>query len=116
MTDHAAEYAKNVARRIWDDYAAGHPFGVHDEEDGGDARTASEYLDGVLAIRVTTDWLDSCVLYGAQLLIACGGPTAWIDTEACVLRVTWGFHESERNLPREFCHELQDAISELRDY
>ena len=114
MTDQAAEYAKDVARGIWDDYRAGHPFGI--DEDGGAARTASEYLDDVLAIRVTTDWLDPGVLYGAQLLITYGGPTAWIDTEDCVLRVTWGIHESERNLPREFCHELQDVLEELRDY
>ena len=114
MSDQAAEYAKNVARGIWDDHRAGHPFGI--DEDGGAARTASEYLDDVLSIRVTTDWLDPDVLYGAHVLVTCGGPTAWIDTEACVLRVTWGAHESVRNLPREFCRELQYAISELRDY
>ena len=116
MTDHAAEYAKNVARGIWDDYRAGHLFGYYDEEDGGTARTASDYLNEVLDIRVTTDWLDPSALYGAQLLITCGGPTAWIDTEECVLRVTWGTQESVRNLPSEFCHALQDALEELRDY
>ena len=114
MTNSAEVYAQSVARGIWDDYGAGAPFGYMDDDEGM-ARSATDYLaDSALDIRVTTDWCNPERIYGAHVCITFGGPNVWIDTEECTLITQWGGTRSVQNLPREFCVELETAITELR--
>ena len=114
MTNQAEAYAQSVARGIWDDYEAGAMFGYMDD-DADMARSATDYLaDSALDIMVTTDWRNPDTVYGAHVMITCGGPNVWIDTADCTLTAYWGSTRSVQPLPREFCAGLYTVITELR--
>ena len=50
---------------------------------------------------------------GARVLIAFGGPNAWINTLTNQLEVAWWSEPVYRELPREFCEALDESMGEL---
>lgn len=122
----ADEYADSIAEQInaWTD--AGAPFGwinadtcewTGDEPETDDDRvtfedaSAYDYLSDVLDIeyRVTR----SSEYKSAEVVIAFGGPNAWIDTKTHTLRVAWWSEPVERTLPAAFIDGLDSALEEL---
>lgn len=49
----------------------------------------------------------------ARILIAFGGPNAWINTQTRQLEVAWWSEPVYRDLPREFCEALDESLEEL---
>jgi len=132
-TSSAEEYAESISEQIhaWDE--AGAPFGwINDQTDewtGDDPRigledtdpqeyaypwreaSALDYLQDVLDIeyRVTSDRQYK----SAEILIAFGGPNAWIDTKTHDLRVAWWGSPVGRLLPAAFIEGIDEACEEL---
>lgn len=113
LTDNlATEYADTLAQQIREDVEAGTPFGLSYSDDGTEeSRTALDYLEAAL------EWtyvVSSDKNYrSGRILIAYGGPTAWINTNTRQLEVTWGRETVYRELPREFVDELDATLEAL---
>lgn len=49
----------------------------------------------------------------ARILVAFGGPNAWVNTQTRQLEVAWWSEPVYRGLPQEFCEALDDSLEEL---
>ena len=128
-TESATNYANSLAATIRARVDAGAPFGIiHDMEGWADVdgqeyadwrnnpetewceATALDYLSDVLEIHylVSADR----TYRAARVLIAYGGPTAWIDTRTGQIEVSW-WSPAFADLPLEFIDGLNDALAEL---
>lgn len=125
----ATEYAESIANGITERTNNGYPFGVRDansdevfddmeeavsqgvEEDDTVPAGGMDYLSDVLDIQyiVTGDRQ----YRAARILIAFGGPTAWINTLTGQVEAAWWSETVYRDLPREFIDELDNALEEL---
>lgn len=129
MSDNlAADYADNIAADIQARTDAGAPFGwinreteewSGDEPEGWRTDADSEW-DEASALDYMSDVLDIQYLVNgdrtyrsARILVALGGPTAWIDTRTGDLEVTWWSAPEIRHLPSDFISGLDDALEEL---
>lgn len=114
--DNATDYAMSVAKSIWEDTEAGHPFGYDEErlEYGEDAElSAWDYLENALDVNYT---IGSDMEYRwGRVTIAYGGPNAYIDTGSHELIVYWGLSEARENLPSKFINQLDEALAEDYD-
>jgi hypothetical protein len=126
MTSNASDYADRIAREITAAAEAGSPFGwinpdtdehtmdapeTDDDRATFDEASAGDYLSDVLDIQ---HLIGSDRQYrAARILIACGGPTAWIDTRTGQLEVTWWSAPEVRTLPAAFIDGLDDYLSEV---
>lgn len=70
-----------------------------------------DYLSDVLDIEYIVN--ANKTYKGARVLIAFGGPNAWINTLTNQLEVAWWSEPVYRELPREFCEALDDSLGEL---
>lgn len=127
MASNAQEYADSLAEDIQAMTDAGSPFGWKnshtdewygvndaehtDVEDGWEEASAGDYLQDVLDIEyiVTSDRQ----FKAARVLIAFGGPTAWINTQTSRLEVSWWSAPEYRPLPSAFVNGLDDFLSEI---
>ena len=122
----ASDYADRIAREITAAVDAGSPFGwINPDTDEhtmsapetDDDRTtfvearAGDYLADVLDIQYLVG--SDREYRAAGVLIAYGGPTAWIDTRTGQLEVTWWSAPETRNLPAAFIDGLDEYLSEL---
>lgn len=118
----AADYADSIVNDLWPLDRSGDIF-PHECECDDHTREECEqcsicqeelgafgYLSGALDIeyRVSSDG----EYRSAAILIAYGGPNAWVDTGARQLIVSWG-ERVYRDLPRQFCAELDEALEQL---
>lgn len=121
----AQEYAESVGRGIWEDTHNGYPFGLREEvEHEGDpeceseecgctppARDAYDYLtEGVYDIEYRVSY--DLIYRSAELMIAGGGPNAYIDTGERALIVYWGGDRGRWGLPKDFIDALDEAVEE----
>lgn len=125
----AAQYADSLANAIQEMADAGSPFGwinentgewldydpttkpeFHADADEYEEASAGDYLRDVLDIEylVTSDRQYKA----ARLLIAFGGPNAWIDTRTSRLEVAWWSAPEYRDLPSAFIDGLDEYLSE----
>lgn len=115
----ASEYADSIAAEIRENVENGTPFGVVSDDnpvvdrENGDEITAMDYLSDVLDIQYLVS--SDRTYHSARILIAFGGPNAWIDTRAGALEVAWWSAPELRELPREFIDALDEACEELWD-
>ena len=93
---------RRMVRSIADDITAGNP-------EGKDSKTASAWMEDTYDIR---DLVDSSQRFlGAELLVAGGGPTIWVDTWTNEVRGYWGTDRVQRyfidNLGLDdYCEEM----------
>lgn len=135
MTNNAEEYADSIAADIEKSNNMGAPFGWRNDhtgepveeselpdedeegerhdEDGHEIVPASgmDYLSDVLDIQYIVS--GERAYRAARVLIAFGGPTAWINTQTEQLEVAWWSAPEYRTLPREFIEGLDEALEEL---
>ena len=76
---------------------------------GGKERSASDWMDNTYAIRYLVDQDKSFM--GAQIMVAGGGPTIWVDTFTKEVRGYWGTDRVQRyfidNLGLDdYCEEM----------
>lgn len=125
----ASEYADSLAAVIKRRTEQGVPFGIESDATGwtDDPDDVRDYLDnpdtefrGASALDYLSDVLDIQYLVNsdrtyrsARILIAFGGPNAWIDTRTGQLEVAWWSAPEYRDLPSEFIAGVDDALSEL---
>lgn len=120
----ASDYADSLAADIAAQVKAGFPFGVTNADTGEWARTPDglgwhewngesgmDYLSDVLDIQYLVN--ADRTYRSARILIAFGGPTAWIDTRTGQLEVSWWSAAEVRDLPSEFIDGLDDALREM---
>lgn len=129
--NNATDYADSLLKSIEDACESGYPFGVSNEYTGEHFDTMDEarentdecdwdnlaeasgydYLSDVLDIEyiVSADR----TYKAARVLIAFGGPNAWINTQTGSLEVAWWSEPVYRSLPSEFINGLDDALEEL---
>lgn len=128
-TASATEYADSIAAGITERTNNGYLFGVKDantEEWFADYVEAVEQgvdesdIEGASGLDYLSDVLDIQYIVnrdrtyrGARVLIAFGGPTAWINTLTGQVEAAWWSETVYRDLPREFVAELDDALEEL---
>lgn len=142
MSDNlATDYAKRIARGFCDaDDAA--PFGYRDESDA-EADTLTDVLDSAdipederdeydadnlpdgwrvaSAMDYVSDALDFRYIVDsdrtfrdAEICIAVGGPSAWINTQDATVVAYWG-DKSTQSIPYAVRDALRDAMEELWD-
>ncbi len=128
MSDNATQYADSIAADIVARTEAGSPFGwthadteewtgdlpegwTTDPESPWQEASAYDYLSDVLDIAYTVG--SDAEYRSARILIAWGGPTAWIDTRTNTLEVAWWIALVFRKLPSAFIDGLDEALSEL---
>lgn len=70
-----------------------------------------DYLSDALDIQYVVNSDRS--YHAARVLIAFGGPNAWVNTQTNQLEVAWWSEPVYRELPREFCEALDEALEEL---
>lgn len=113
--DNADKYADEIVAQIEADTAKGTPFGVAEEDFGdlneGDELTALDWLEDALDIQYTVGSQRNYI--GARVLIAFGGPNAWVNTVTGYLEVAWWSAPTHRKLPIEFLQQLDAALEEL---
>ena|SRR5699024_8606682 len=120
----ARDYADSIAGQLWELDSSGDIF-PHDcerDEDDREELSCEEdvlceehmgvhgYLADILDIeyRVSADK----DYRSAKVMIAFGGPSAWIDTRTRQLEVYWD-EQVFRSLPRQFCNEIDNYLEEL---
>ena len=120
--DNATEYADSLAASIARDglgvididteqwYCNAEDAEAQGVEDYTEA-SGYDYLSDVLDIEyiVSADK----TYKAARILVAFGGPNAWINTQTHQLEVSWWSEPVYRELPREFCEALDDFLAEL---
>lgn len=126
----ATEYAQSIADQITARVGAGTPFGITHDYEGWADIDGEEYTD--YSTNTETEWreadaydyLESILdieyivsadrtYKAARILIAFGGPTAWINTNTGQVEAAWWSETVYRDLPREFINELDNALAEL---
>ena len=77
-----------------------------------DTEDMHDYLaDNTYDVKVITD-LHGDELYGCRLMIACGGPNIYIDTEKGIVEGLWGTDRAEVLLSGGCVGEIDDIIKE----
>lgn len=125
--NNANDYADSLLKSIEAACESGYPFGIVNqytddyaesfddipEEDRGEYGEASgiDYLSDVLDIEYIVN--SDRTYKAARVLIAFGGPNAWINTQTGNLEVAWWGEPVYRSLPSEFVRGLDDALEEL---
>lgn len=126
----AAKYTDSLAQSIRDMSDAGNPFGwvnentgewldydpatkpkYHDDAEEFTEASAGDYLQSMLDVQFLVD--SDRTYRSARILVAFGGPNAWIDTRTGQLEVAWWSAPEYRDLPREFVEGLDDYLSEM---
>lgn len=118
----AVEYADAIARELWELDDTGGIF-PHECECDDHAREECEQCPicqeelgayGYLASALDIEYRASPdgEYRSAKILVAYGGPSAWVDTGARELIVSWDERVS-RSIPRGFCRQLDDALEEI---
>jgi hypothetical protein len=130
MSEATAEaYAKSLAESIRTRTEKGIPFGItsfdtgwtdddehvadylNNEETEFEEASAMDYLSDVLDIQyIVSSGREYCA---ARVLVAFGGPNAWINTQTRNLEVAWWGPTVYEKLPATFVDALDDAIEEL---
>lgn len=99
----AADYARDLVQSMRDDVES-------DAIHGGEYML--DYLESVLLdIHYIVDSERRYV--GARLLLAYGGPNAWLDTTRGEISVYWASDRATDYAPLEFCELLDEYLSEL---
>lgn len=113
----ASDYADSLSEELWALSEAGTPFGVCSDDnpildrENGEEGSAMDYLADALDIQYIVD--SDRKYRAARVLIAFGGPNAWINTLTSQLEVAWWSATEYRNLPSDFINGLDDALEEL---
>lgn len=130
MTEsNAADYAKSLADGIRKRTEQGIPFGIQsfdtgwtdedehvrdyleNEETEFEEASGYDYLSDVLDIQYIVS--SDRQYRAARILVAFGGPNAWINTETGQLEVAWWSAPVYEELPREFIERLDDTLDEM---
>ncbi len=126
----ASDYADSLAADIERMSDAGAPFGLIDHSSDEWSNDEADYADWenseetrwteASAMDYLADVLDIQYVVGrdrqyraSRVLVAFGGPNAWIDTRAGQLEVTWWSAPEVRALPSGFLRGLDEALGEL---
>lgn len=122
MTEENYNRCKNIAMEL-DEIAAGT---VYKTEDGdtinesditGDLEdlepfTMYDYFSDVYDIKYTIE-SDRETLYGVKLLVACGGPNIYVDTNDGKVKLFWWNDYAEYDLSPEATNAINDCFQEL---
>lgn len=120
----AVNYANSIADELWTLDSSGDIFPHDCERDEAErektpCEEAPECMDDLGAWGYLRDVLDIEYRVGsdrqyrsAKVLIAFGGPNAWIDTDTQELIVYWD-ERVTRPIPEQFCTELDEYLEEL---
>lgn len=111
MTNSSAlEYAESIADTYRENMEAGNVFGL--DEDGNEI-DVWDWMENVLDIRyIFTKNERGLELIGAQLLLAFGGPNAWLNTLTQQFEVSWWSETQYAAAPIELCAAINEALSE----
>lgn len=113
----AQDYAQGLLEGIRANVESGVLFGYRE---GVYADTGEEYREEADPM----DWLEDVLDFryivtsgreflGAQLLLAFGGPNAWLDTLTGEISVYWGSESSIVYAPKEFTEALNETLEEI---
>ena len=103
------EQLRRMCKNIAESISSPDPKYIGPEDEEPRQMTASDWMEGTYDIRY---YVDSSKRYlGAEILVAGGGPTIWVDlSDAVVKGYWWGDQESwsfQDNLGlNEYCEEL----------
>lgn len=127
--ENAEQYANSVARGIRATTLNGYPFGARDldtddiyadYDEAVEQGVPEENIVAADGLDYLADALDIEYRIGSdgrfksgKVLIAFGGPNAWIDTDTGELIVSWYSEPVRRSLPNSFINGLEEALEEL---
>lgn len=110
--DHGAPFGlKNRDTEEWTNDETAFQSWLNDEETEWEEASALDWLNDVLDIQYLVN--GDRTYRAARILIAFGGPTAWIDTRTGNLEAAWWSATECRALPDAFISGLDDALAEL---
>lgn len=112
MTDHGAPFGLNHLVTVeWTNDETAYQSWLNDEDPEWEEASALDWLNDVLDIQYLVN--GDRTYRAARILIAFGGPTAWIDTRTGNLEAAWWSATEYRALPDVFINGLDDALAEL---
>ena len=113
----AQDYAESLVREIRANVESGGLFGYREcvyADTGEEYREEADpmdWLEDVLDFRyIVTSGRE---FLGAQLLLAFGGPNAWLDTLTGEISVSWGSESATVYAPKEFTEALNETLEEI---
>lgn len=86
---------------------------VAEELEAMDDETLNEYLYDVYDIEYRAD--NERAYRSVKLMIACGGPNVYVDTDEKAVLLHWGGTKKEHFLSREVTDRVDNIFSELWD-
>jgi len=112
----AREYAESIARDIENNCENGTPFGIAEEDTeygtaAGEELTGMDWLGDVLDIEYIVS--GDGQYRGARVLIAFGGPSAWVNTRSGMIESAWWSETVTVPIHDEFVSALDDTLEEL---
>lgn len=112
MTYHGAPFGlKHRDTDEWTNDETAYQSWLNDEDPEWEEAGALDWLDDVLDIQYLVN--SDRTYRAARVLIAFGGPTAWVNTLTGNLEAAWWSATEYRALPSDFIDGLDDALSEL---
>ena len=99
------EQLRRMCQDIADEITAGNP-------EGKDSKTASAWMEDVYDIRYIVDREKR--YYSAELLVAGGGPTIWVNLNEMMVQGYWG--GDRVNVPFADNLDLDDYCAEMYGY
>lgn len=72
-----------------------------------------EYLDDSYDVTATVNISNRDVPTGYRIMVACGGPNVYVDTNACEVQGFWWTDKAVSYIPGEVCSAINDEFTEL---
>lgn len=104
MKNEYVAYAEHIAKEI-EAYASGAI------KENGEILGLYDWINDVLDFEFI---VDSRKCYAsAKIYVTLGGPTAWIDTAAKAVKLTWGGNYAEYPITEDAAEELDDIMNDI---
>lgn len=116
QTDHIAEMLVAAYEdRLYTDEDGNMEVLDEGEELPGDYDTVGlvEYLDDCYDVTATVNMSNRDVPTGYRIMVACGGPNIYIDTNDCEVQGFWWTDRAVSYIPGEVCSAIDDEFTEL---
>lgn len=120
MNSDNVEYCRRVADKldiIVSDYAyIDDDMNVKDARDYDGSDNLEQYTlcdwiqENVLDVQYICDSMRRMI--DVRVYVTLGGPTCWIDTESCCVKLTWGTESASYGLDWDTCDGIRDYFAE----
>lgn len=73
----------------------------------------TDYLDDTYNVTATVNLCNRDEPTGYRIMVACGGPNVYVDTNDCEVQGFWWTDKAVSYIPSEVCSAIDDEFTEL---